>query len=196
MTFDRRSFWTHPDKSDRPEWEISVCRPEFYLDLDEVTKLVVDTLSRYATPDCSILEIGSGTGRNLAGLKQAGFPNVAGVEISQHAINVGSERFGEFPVVCAPIEDVVKDLPEYDVIYTQGCYQHLSPDVDWVFPEIAKKARKYLMTIENEQARGERSWRRDYKAIFEALGWQEVEWRPCGNVHPYPPTTILRVFEI
>ena len=197
MEFDRKEFWRNPDESDQPEGIVRICRPEFYLNLNGITNLIVTTLTKYLSPQDSIVELGCGTGRNLSGLKAGGFKNLSGIEISEKAIQVGRSAFPlleDVTIECAPVEDAIKNLVKTDCIFTQGLLQHLSPDTDWIHKAITKKARKIIMIIENEQPHGIRSWARDYKKIFTDLGWEEVECKTNTRQPGHAPTTALRVF--
>lgn len=196
--FDPIAFWQDPDASSQPQPVKDICRPEWYIDQPFVTALVVDTLSKYASPGDRILEIGSGTGRNLAALHEVGFTNLWGVEVSKKAIDIGTKQFpiyAEMRVMYSPIERVAGDLPLFDIIFTQGCLMHLPPESEWVFEKIARKSRRILMTIENEVSGSERAWVRNYKDIFEALSWYCVEEHTCEAWPPLPEATVLRVFE-
>jgi 2-polyprenyl-3-methyl-5-hydroxy-6-metoxy-1,4-benzoquinol methylase len=191
-------FWRNPEESDQPEEVINMCRPEFYLDLVHVTELVVSTLANYIDKSDTILEIGSGTGRNLAGLIDAGYHHVSGIEINQSAIDLGREKWAtlaDIPMQCSPIEDAINDIPEYDVIFTQGVLMHLPPQSEWVFGVIARKAKRIIMTIENEFWTSDRAWPRNYGDIFKPLGWRELLLYSCGAYPPLPYVTMLRVFE-
>jgi SAM-dependent methyltransferase len=196
--FDRQNFWRDPAET---EWgsKIIHCNPEFYLDLVNVSTLIVDVMNRYAKKTWGILEIGCGTGRNLVALKQAGFKNVRGIEISQKAIDIGREAFPEYAsinVICAPVEDVIRDIKPVSVIFTQGCLMHIPWELDWILDEIASKARKLILTNEGELKRHKtiHAWPRDYQVEFEKRGWSQAEWEMADKYPPLPPTTIKRVF--
>jgi SAM-dependent methyltransferase len=204
MKFDRQAFWKNPGAPANVdaygENVISHCRPEFYLDLVNVTRLVVETLNKYASPEMHILELGSGTGRNLASLHQAGYKYLCGLEINQDAVNLGNATFPEFreiPVLVAPVEDAIAnyiDFVKADVVFTQGLLMHLPPDQEWVIQEMAKKARRLIITIEGERPPSFHAWPHDYQKIIEAEGWQQVEAHSCEAYAPFPKTTIKRVF--
>ena len=197
MNFNRTEFWKDPDNSDQPQGIINICRPEFYLNLTGITGLIVDTLKKYVLFDDSIVELGCGTGRNLAGLKGAGFENLFGIDISEKAIQVGRDVFPlleNITIECSAVEDTIKKLSKCDCIFTQGFLQHLPPDIDWIHKTMTMKARKVIMIIENERPHGERSWARDYKKIFMDLGWIEVDSKINTNQRGHSPTTALRVF--
>jgi SAM-dependent methyltransferase len=198
MTFNRHEFWKDPDASSATQDIKDICRPEYYLHLDGITNLIVNALRPILDDKDTIVELGCGTGRNLAGLKKAGFKNLSGVEINAHAIEIGRKAFAYLvgvPIICSPVEDAINDLPETDCIFTQGFLQHLSPDTDWVHKVMTEKARKYIMVIENEQPFGERSWARNYNKVFTNLGWQEVENKSNTRLPGHAPTSTLRLFK-
>jgi SAM-dependent methyltransferase len=197
--FDRHEFWRDPAGSSVHSFPfVSHCEPEYYLDLDNVTRLVVSSIARYCDKGESILEIGCGTGRNLAGLIKAGYTNVAGVEISINAVAVGFEQFPEYrgiDVIIAPIEEVIKGLGEYDVIYTQGCLMHLPYELDWVIEEIKCRAKHLILTNEGEPRKGIHVWGRNYEEYITKGGeWKQVEKENGSLYPPLPKTTIKRVF--
>ncbi len=197
--FEREKFWADPAASGAPEKRIRTCRPEFYLGLDNVSTMVVETIRQYANKPDSILEIGCGTGRNLVALKKAGFKKLTGIEISLKTVEVGRAHFPEYKkiqTIIGPAEKMIDEVGDFDVIYTQGCLMHIPPEHEWLFAEIAKKARKVIMTSEGESLRveSEHAWNRDYKVIFEALGWVEVEMETGDHYPPLPATTVKRVF--
>lgn len=197
--FKRIEFWKDPTKSGAPDKRIRSCRPEWYLDKHLVSELVVYTFSGYALKKDSILEIGCGTGRNLVALKNAGYKKVSGIELSEKTVEVGREHFPEYsriPVVIGPVEKVIDEAPDVDIIYTVGLWMHIPPEHEWLFERVAQKAKKMIITIEGESLRAtsEHAWNRDYKKIFEALGWKEVEMETCEKYPPLPNTTVKRVF--
>jgi len=198
MKFDRMEFWKDPTQSGITDL-IPTCRPEFYLDLHNISAMVVDVMERYAQKTWSILEIGCGTGRNLVALKQAGYKKVRGIELSERTIEVGRARFPEYgsiSVINAPVEEAIKRIRSADVIYTSGLLMHLPYEADWVLEEISRKARYLIMTNEGETSRSEsvHVWRRDYQDVFEGLGWHQVEMSTGEKYPPLPKTTIKRVF--
>jgi hypothetical protein len=73
------------------------------------------------------------------------------------------------------IEDRIKELEEYDLVFTMAMLEHIHSDSEWVFSEMARKAKRYLITIEGEKKNeSELHFPRNYKNIFEGLGLQQV----------------------
>jgi len=196
MVFDRYEFWRDPAES--PYAYLPGCNPEYFLELDNVTSLVVNSIKRHCGYKASILEIGCGTGRNLVGLVKAGYTNVAGIEISEKSVAVGRERFPEYrdiEVTIAPIEDVIVSMPEYDVIYAQSCLMHLPRKLDWVIGEIKNKAKYMIMTNERETFDSIHAWGRNYEDYITRDGdWLQIEMENGVLYPPLPETTIKRVF--
>lgn len=197
--FDRHAFWRDPRNSGRSEHEYRHCVPEFYLDLENVTQLIVSTIQRYATPEMSILELGCGTGRNLVGLYRAGFHKLSGVEINQSAVDLGQSYFPEYvniPVTVSPLEEVIETIPNVDVIFTQGCLMHLPVWItDWVIPIITQKAQHLIIFNEGERDASFHAWPHDYKFMIESGGrWKQVETHTDELWPPLIETTVKRVF--
>ena len=199
MSFDRIKLWTDPVNSGCEETLINKCRPEHYIGLNSISEMLTDTITRYAKKSWSVLEIGSGVGRNLVKLREAGFRHLKGIEISTKAIEIGIQAYPEYEKIekiLAPVEDVIKDIRPVSVILTSGLLMHLPYDLDWVIEEISKKATRLIVTNEAEMGRREsiHVWRRDYQQIFESLGWRQIEYSTGDKCPPLPPWTIKRVF--
>lgn len=202
--FDRLAFWADPSKEDPDIMQLNdgrlyrYCQPEFYFKSDWGIKIAMGTLPRYAEKKWSFLEIGCNTGHTLAELVKAGYKNVSGIEINRKAIDLGRRNLPELrgvPILCAPLEDVIRDIEPVDVIFGTGVLMHLPFELDWVLDAMAMKARRVILTSENEfDTDSFFKWGRNYKAIFEALGWVQVEEETGDHYPPLPATTIKRVF--
>ena len=46
------------------------------------------------------------------------------------------------------IEDRIKELMEHDLVFTMAVLEHIHSDSEWVFSEMARKAKRFLITIE------------------------------------------------
>jgi SAM-dependent methyltransferase len=196
--FDRIKFWMDPAKSGAPEKRIRRCRPEFYLDLENISKMVISTLARYITKKDTILEIGCGTGRNLVALRAAGYKKLCGIELSPKTVEVGKAHFPEYEkiqLLIGPAEKMIEEVSEFDVIFTSGLLMLIPPSHEWLFERISQKARKLIMVNESESWRmSEHAWNRNYQEIFEKLGWIQVEVETGEKYPPLPKTTVKRVF--
>lgn len=192
---DTKDFWRNPypdavDKQHRFDWY----KPEFYTRLAKQASLVVNELENLLPKDASILELGCGAGRNLAGLKQAGFTNLAGIEINPRAIELGQKTFdlSGISLTCSAIEDA--DIPEVDCIYTHGVLMHIPPENEAVFVTIAEQAKSIILTVENEFIDGNLQWPRNYEQIFTAFDWRQLYTFSTETCPPNSIYNILRVF--
>jgi hypothetical protein len=52
--------------------------------------------------------------------------------------------------------------------------QHIHPNSEWVFQEIARITRKYIVTIEDEKAGGRRHVPRDYSKLFSQFAFDLI----------------------
>jgi SAM-dependent methyltransferase len=150
-----------------------------------------------------IMEIGCNAGRNLAALWQAGYHDLAGIEINPAAVRMFRETFPEcaaVPMSANAVEDVIRELPDgwYDCVFTMAVLLHLRPESEWVFAEMARISARYVITIECENseiknaAGVQRHWARNYQEIFESLGFRQVHlMNGLGDLTKY----IVRVFE-
>jgi SAM-dependent methyltransferase len=191
---DTKDFWRNPypdaiDKQHLFDWY----KPEFYAKLAKQAGLIVEELEEVLPKDASILELGCGAGRNLAGLKKAGFKNLAGIEINKDAIELGRKTFdlSGISLTCSAIEEA--DIPEVDCIYTHGVLMHLPPESEFVFETIANKAKSIILTIENEFIDGNLQWPRNYEKVFSPFGWRELY---NYSTEKWPPNSIYNILRI
>jgi SAM-dependent methyltransferase len=185
------AFWRSPDHVNRPEaYAVPVERSQFLLGL----------LARHADRDGSVLEIGPNVGRNLESLRRAGYQHLEGIEISDAAVQAMGRTYPELAAVAtihnAPVEEVIRTLPDssFDVVFTMAVLEHLHPDSEWVFAEMARVSRGVIVTIEDESGRSRHHVPRNYRPIFEGLGLQQVEELDPAGVGELGPTFRARVF--
>jgi len=127
-----------------------------------------------------ILELGSGIGRNLAVLKYAGYSDVSGIEINRDAV---TSMYNTFPILkdtMIRIGDIQKVLfsiekDSFDMVFTMATLEHIDYSFDYCLKEISRIAKKYIITIEDEKGRGARHFPRNYKKVFEALGFKQIK---------------------
>lgn len=128
--------------------------------------------------ESKILELGSGVGRNLSVLHNAGFRNLNGIEISEKSLDVMRKSYPELrhnTIHHSTIESIIDILPdkEYDLVYTMAVLEHLPYESDWVFTEISRLCKAKLITIEDEYTKSWRHFPRNYKEIFEGLDFEQ-----------------------
>jgi SAM-dependent methyltransferase len=160
------------------------------------SELVRETLGRYLGSDATVLEIGCSSGRHLAHLADRGFGDLWGVDINAGAFDVMAEHYPALAAAgtfrCGPIEDVVDgfDDGQFDAVFTVETLQHLHPDAEGVFEEVARITDDLLITVENEGTvhdspssgpvvnyvdEGLPLYYRDWSRVFSSLGFTEVE---------------------
>src|SRR5262249_44077703 len=150
---DLHEFWRRPDAANQPSG---------YLDGEERSEFLCAILSRHAAPEARILEVGCNVGRNLQHLFSNGFTDLTGVEISAEALALLRSTFPRVAqrarLVNEPIETAVARFSdgEFDVVYTMAVLEHIHPESEWIFAELARITRGVLVTIEDERGI---SWR-------------------------------------
>ena len=116
-------------------------------------KIIADLIQRQCSPpaDAQILEIGCGTGHNLAML--SGFGHVDGLELDEEARAISERRLGR-KVMSSPLPELVEvtDL-HYDLIGAFDVIEHLADD-SAALASIACKLKptgKFIMTVPAHQ---------------------------------------------
>ncbi|MFD1570980.1 class I SAM-dependent methyltransferase [Halorubrum laminariae] len=123
---------------------------------NETSTLICDILSEYLDHDATVLELGCGSGRHLKYLANHGFENLSGVDINAEAFDTMQETYpelaGDGTFHCSPIENIIDDFDDgqFDAVYSVETLQHLHPDVEWVFEEVARITDSILITAEIE----------------------------------------------
>ena len=187
--------------------------PEYYAYYgpDETSEAVRRSLEASLDRGAAVLELGCSSGRHLAHLRDHGFENLAGVELNEAAFDVMAETYpglaetGEF--YAAAIEDVVEEFEDgrFEAVFSVETLQHLHPDAEWVYDEVARITDDLLVTAENEgdgdgnsEGDGERDgdtgpgsagqdvsyvndefplYHRDWNAVFTERGFRQVDVR-------------------
>ena len=175
--------------------------PENYAGPKERSAFLVRIVSRYAKPDARILEIGCNVGRNLEYLFRVGFrEGLTGIEISEEAVALMKETFPEMAanarIYNSPAEDIVETLEDqsFDLVFTMAVLEHIHTSSEWLFHEIVRITRQYLVTIEDERGYNGRHFPRNYREIFEALGLHQLEEISCKEVEGLGKTFTARIF--
>lgn len=186
-------YWRNPDKGNMPS---------AYFKGEERSLFLRDIITPYTGRNDHILEIGCNVGRNMNCLFQAGYWNLAGVEINDRAVMWLKQHYREMGdcsnIYVSSIEDIIEQFPgnNFNAVFTMATLEHIHPDSEWVFKEIARITGDYLITVEDEL--GYPHWRRfprNYRKIFETLGMTQVEEKDCGEVSGLSSNFIARVFK-
>ncbi|WP_324662920.1 class I SAM-dependent methyltransferase [Haloarcula sediminis] len=157
---------------------------------DETSELVRSKIARYAGTDARVLEVGCGVGRHLAALAEAGFSELAGVDVNDDALSVLRETYPELAAVgefhASTIEEYVQSVETdaFDAVFSVETLQHIHPNATWVFEELARVSSDLVITVENESGEYGTAnhvddqlplYYRDWRAIFTELGFEEAE---------------------
>jgi 2-polyprenyl-3-methyl-5-hydroxy-6-metoxy-1,4-benzoquinol methylase len=175
--------------------------PKAYLGADPRRgDLLLQLLDSCSLDDPSILEVGCNVGRNLECLRQAGYTRLAGIEINQDAIDLLQRQFPQLAetasITISPVEEAIVKLNKssFDVVFSMAVLVHIHTDSDWVFAEMARVARRNIITIEDELNCTERHFKRNYKTIFEAHGFRQLNERDCKDIEGLDASYTARVF--
>lgn len=163
---------------------------------NETSSVIRDALDRNLRSDASVLELGCGSGRHLAHLADHGFEDLSGVDIDPEAFDTMREAYPDLADAGTfrrgPIAEVVTEFDDgqFDAVFSVETLQHLHPEVDWVFGEIARITDGVLVTAEIEGPTRESApsdpdvnyvdeetplYYRDWNRVFTALGLVEVD---------------------
>jgi len=177
--------------------------PAYYAQIgpNEVSETLLDVLSHYAVEDAAILEVGCGSGRHLAHLREHGFRNLTGIDVNDDSFEVMGEQYprlletGTFHTIS--LESYLSECPEgaFDAVYSVETLQHVHPDNEWVFAELARVTSDLLVTAENEGNSPDRGtnravsyvddefplYHRDWKEIFTDLGLAQLLCEPTDR---------------
>ncbi len=193
---DLHRFWRAPEAPGN--------RPEDYL--AEAThprsRLLVETLARHAPPPASVLELGCNAGRNLAFLFEAGYADLAAVEVNAGAIELfRAHHPAAASATRLHVGTLEEELPRlgdgaHDVVFTMAVLEHVHTSSEAVFRDIARVTGSTLVTIEDEAKVSWRHFPRDYRRVFEPLGLEQVEELRCDpERHALSDVHVLRVFQ-
>jgi len=157
---------------------------------DETSELVRSLLADTVGRDASVLEVGCSSGRHLAALAEAGFTDLTGVDVNDDALDVLAETYEELAATgtfhAKALESYLPEVDDdaFDAVFSVETLQHIHPDAEWVFEELARVTGDCLVTVENEsgpagtvnEVREELPlYYRDWEAVFTDLGFEAVE---------------------
>ena len=160
-------YWINPEDKNQPDQYA----------LKTGWRLVVNAAKKYIHSAWSILEIGSNMGLNLYKLHEAGYRHLSGIEINPNAVRLMRRKFPNLPVsiYVGSVEQKIKHVPAHDLIFSKAVLCHIHPDSNFIFKEISSRARKFIFTFEDESFSGERHCPRNYRKIFEPMGFKQIE---------------------
>jgi len=157
---------------------------------DETSELVQSKLTRYVGRDARVLEVGCGVGRHLAALSDAGYTELTGVDVNGEALDVLTDTYEQLAATGtfheATIEEYLTEIEDdaFDAVFSVETLQHIHPEAEWVFEELARVTSDCLITVENESGpdgtvnhvdESLPLYYRDWRRVFTELGFDEVE---------------------
>jgi SAM-dependent methyltransferase len=162
--------------------------PKDYLEGRERSQFLLEIIEKHVGRNQRILEIGCNVGRNLDHLFHGGFRFLSGVELNKHAVALLQEHFPEMAkateIHVGSIEEIIPRLgtAEFDAVFTMAVLEHIHTDSEWIFPEMTRITRNFLITVEDEQHMSWRHFPRNYKRLFESFGLRQIDVYECESV--------------
>jgi SAM-dependent methyltransferase len=132
-----------------------------YYGPNETSDLLLDLLDSFVGSDAAVLELGCSSGRHLAHLHEHGFEELHGVEINDEAFDVMADAYPDLAETGTfhhgAIEEVAPEFPDrrFDAVFSVETLQHIHPDDEAVFGELARITDDALVTVENEDRDGD-----------------------------------------
>lgn len=191
-----REYWHDPSDDAN--------QPERYAEHPDRSKFLIERIDELATRPSSILEVGCNVGRNLHFLREAGFAPLTGVELSGKALETLRRVYpglaDAVTLLHAPAEEALRPLAadSFDLVFSMAVLVHIPPPgSDEVFTQMARVARRNIVTIEDETLHTERHFPRDYERIFSRLGLRQIAVFDGATMAKRDFTTdyVARVFE-
>jgi SAM-dependent methyltransferase len=132
-----------------------------YYGPDGTSDAILDLLDSFVGSDAAVLELGCSSGRHLAHLHEHGYDDLHGVEINDEAFDVMADAYPDLADAGTFYNDAIEDLvPEFadgrfDAVFSVETLQHIHPNDEAVFGEMARVTDDTLVTVENEDRDGD-----------------------------------------
>ena len=169
---------------------------------NETSETIRALLAGSVGRDAAVLEVGCSAGRHLAHLRDDGFRDLHGIEINAEAVEVMASAYPELAASgtfrVAALGDVLPEFADgaFDAVYSVETLQHIHPDDDAVFDELARVAGDVVVTVENEVPTGDPDatdptvtrindefplYHRDWGRVFASRGFVQVASESAGR---------------
>lgn len=167
---------------------------------DETSALVREHLDEAVGADAAVLEVGCSCGRHLAHLHEHGYRDLHGVDVNAETRDVMADAYPDLAADVTVYVDAAENvLPgfengRFDAVYSVETLQHIPPDSEWVFGELARVAADVLATVENEGDHRDPGdpdvsyvdgevplYYREFHDVFTGLGLEEVHAETAGR---------------
>lgn len=143
------------------------------------TENLVKIINKLGIKNPSILEVGCNVGRNLNGLRKAGYEKLHAIEINDNAINLMKNFFPETykltKISIGPAQEVLKKFSnkQFDVVYSMAVLQHIpDEDISVVINEISRISKAYLISYETETYSSWKHFPRSYKILYKKFNFK------------------------
>lgn len=155
--------------------------PQKYITEDNSTYVLFQDLLKVLDKDASFLEVGCNAGRNLNFLLNAGYRNLAGIEINETSIKETLRH--HFPSLydtasfyIGNAADEIRKIEDnrYDVVFSIAVLEHIPPEDVGLFRDMVRVSRKYIAVITSENSR---VYSYNFQKAFERVGCKTVLFR-------------------
>lgn len=131
----------------------------------EMNALFLDAIPK----DAKILEVGCNIGNQLETLRLAGFKNLYGIDLQEHAIEVSRGLYKNLNTVVGSGFDIPFKSLWFDMVFTSGVLIHIHPnDCKTIMKEITRCSKKWVWGFEYYANQPEQ---------VEYRGKKELLWR-------------------
>lgn len=133
-------------------------------------KWIVESLELKAK---NILDVGCSCGANAAGMAMAG-AYVSGIDLSQHMINLGRQKWENFPLyVCDAANIHLWYDNTFDLVHSLQVWEYFRPDqIPIILKELYRVGRKYLFSVLDTKD----LYKRHNRTNFDNLNLQTLDW--------------------
>ncbi len=166
-----------------------------YYGSTEVSERIRGALAAALDRDAAVLELGCSSGRHLSHLHDRGFRNLAGIDLNEAAFDVMERSYPDLAADGTFYRDTIETVvstfadDQFDAVYSVETLQHIHPESEWVFEEIARITDTVLITVEVEADDGSVPgsdgvnfvredvplYYRDWGRIFTRLGFEQTD---------------------
>ena len=156
-------------------------RPEDYAEGPiAIMNYVADFIRPYVRPGDKLIEIGCNAGCKMNELLKRGYSNLSGLEVNRACFDVLRQYFPDLAakstLMVGSAESVLPTLPTgaYQLVYSISSLCVVHPTQHRAFAEMARVSSEYVLTLEIEWAGRPYMFPRNYRRIFEKLGFVQV----------------------
>lgn len=165
-------YWKNPDDKENS--------PSTYMTWAKRSEIAVRVFKKHVRTNQAITELWCNVGRNLNALYQAGYRSLVGVDINDTALRTGSiaypALFGHASIYNMSIQDFLTERHDCDVLFTMAVLTHIPYDDNQIFSQISKQTSTKIILFEYQYTRNWKHFPRDYRKIFEEMGWKCIEF--------------------